>query len=120
MVSFAAQLRQELSQRNSAYAKARDLPHESSYGELPVTVYEPYSDGKRHGNFFAASYRAILKQVQWKKRLEKAHTQSARSLPRTDRGWKELDSCMSSDAVDEHILSSTHFEEQRCELDPWK
>jgi hypothetical protein len=23
-------------------------------------------------------------------------------------------------AVDEHILSSTHFEEQRCELDPWK
>jgi hypothetical protein len=99
MVSFAAQLRQELSQRNSAYAKARDLPHESSYGELPVTVYEPYSDGKRHGNFFAASYRAILKQVQWKKRLEKAHTQSARSLPRTDRSWKELDSCMSSDAL---------------------
>lgn len=99
MISFAAQLRQELCHRNSAYAKAHDLPHVFSYGEPPVTAYAPCPDGKRHGNFFDASYCAILKQVEWKKRLEKAHAQALRSLPRTDRGWKELDSCMSSDAL---------------------
>ena len=32
MICFAAQLRQELSQRNSAYAKANDFPHALSYG----------------------------------------------------------------------------------------
>jgi hypothetical protein len=99
MISFAAQLRQELSHRNSAYAKAQDLPHVFSYGELPVTVYEPSPDGKRHGNFFDASYCSILKQIEWRKRLEKAHAQAVRSLPRSDRSWKELDSCMSSDAL---------------------
>ena len=47
-----------------------------------------------HRIIFDASYLAILKQVEWKKRLEKAHTQSARSLPRAERSWKELDSCI--------------------------
>jgi hypothetical protein len=99
MISFAAQLRQELSVRNSAFAKAHDLPHVFSYGELPVTVYEPCPDGDRHGNFFNASYCAILKQIEWKRRLDKSHSQAARSLPKADRSWKELDSCMSSDAL---------------------
>ena len=37
--------------------------------------------------------------IQWSRRLEKIHSQAARSLPRTERSWRELDSCMSSDAL---------------------
>ena len=46
-----------------------------------------------------ASYRAILDRPAWRRRLGKVHTSAARSLPPSDRGWKELDSSMSSDAL---------------------
>jgi hypothetical protein len=85
--------------RNAAYATAKELPHVLSYGESPVVVYEPFPEGTRHGNFLDASYRAILKRPEWKRRLEKVHTHAARSLPRGDRVWRELDSSMSSDAL---------------------
>jgi hypothetical protein len=99
VISYAAQLRQELCTRNSVYAVLHKLPHVCSYGETPVTVYEPSSDGYRHGNFLNASYAAILKRPEWKRRLDKIHAQAARSLPRAERLWRELDSCMSSDAL---------------------
>jgi hypothetical protein len=99
MIAYAALLRQELSARNSAYAASQQLQHVTSYGELPVIVYEPSSDAVRHGNFLDATYNAILSQQEWKRRLEKIHSQAARSLPRSERSWKELDSCMSSDAL---------------------
>jgi len=70
-----------------------------SYGEMPVVVYEPCGDGEKHGNFLDASYRAILRNPEWNRRLGKIHTNAARSLPRNDRRWRELDSCMSSDAL---------------------
>jgi Restriction Endonuclease associating with ARP len=98
-ISHAALLRQELSSRNAAYARARELPHVCSYGEVPVVVYEPCSGSESHGNFLDASYRAILRNPEWNRRLEKIHTNAARSLPRSDRRWRELDSCMSSDAL---------------------
>jgi hypothetical protein len=85
--------------RNTMYAKLRRLTHVSSYGGIPVIVYEPCSDGERHGNFLDASYSAILNQPGWKRRLGKIHSQAARSLPQSERTWKELDSCMSSDAL---------------------
>jgi hypothetical protein len=69
-----------------------------SRGEIPVVVYEPSSDLARHGNFLDDSYRAILSRPEWKCRLDKVHSQS-RSLPNKERVWKELDSCMSSDAL---------------------
>jgi len=96
---YSSLLRQELQARNTAYASGRKLPHALSYGEPPVVVYEPFSEGRRHGNFLDASYRAILARPEWKRRLDKVHTHAARSLPRAERVWRELDSSMSSDAL---------------------
>jgi len=98
-VPYPALLRRELCLRNSEYAASRKLPHALSYGDLPIVVYEPFSAGRCHGNFVDASYRAILAQPGWKRRLEKVHTQAARSLPKRERVWRELDSSMSSDAL---------------------
>ena len=62
-------------------------------------MYEPFSGGQRHGNCLDASYRAILEREEWERRLEKVYTHALRSLPKKERTWKELDSCMSSDAL---------------------
>jgi hypothetical protein len=97
--SFAVGLRREIAARNAALVKARGLLHVESYGEQPVIVYEPSDDGKLHGNFVDASYAAILKNENWRKRLGKVHSQAARSLPKRDRRWMELDSSTSSDAL---------------------
>lgn len=94
--SYASQLRAEVAARNRAYAQGR--AHVQSYGAAPVVVYEPQSES--HGNFFDAAYTAILARHDWLRRFDKIHAQ-ARSLPkpREDRKWRELDSCMSSDAL---------------------
>ena len=96
---YASQLRHELSLRNRAFALQRQLPHVESYGGMAVTVYQPHPTRRRHGNFFDESYAAILAIPEWRKRLEKVHTSGRSSLPRSQRGWKELDSSMSSDAL---------------------
>jgi len=96
---YASQLRHELSLRNRAFALQRQLPHVESYGGMAVTVYQPHPTRKRHGNFFDESYAAMLAIPEWRKRLDKVHTSGRSSLPRTQRGWKELDSSMSSDAL---------------------
>ena len=46
-----------------------------------------------------ASYRAILRRPEWRRRLQKIHTQGRRSLPAKDGLWRELDSSLSSDAL---------------------
>jgi hypothetical protein len=94
----ALALRLELSQRNQKYAAVHGLPHALSYGEQPVVCFEPYENGTCHGNFLPATYRAILKNENWRRRLAKAHSQARAALPRT-RAWKELDSSNSSDAL---------------------
>lgn len=95
---YAAELRREITARNREWAHGR--PHVESYGDDPVVVYPP--DGDRHGNFFEPAYLAIVERPGWAKRLSKVHTQ-ARSLPTwfedPHRKWRELDSCMSSDAL---------------------
>jgi hypothetical protein len=96
---FAGELRRELCARNAVFAAEKGLTHVPSYGEMPVTVYAPETVGRRHGNFYAASYRAILKRAEWARRLEKVHAQARTSLPRSERRWRELDSCTSSDAL---------------------
>lgn len=96
---YASQLRYELSLRNRAFAMQQRLSHVESFGGMAVTVYEPHPTRRRHGNFFDESYAAMLAIPEWRKRLEKVHTQSRSSLPRSSRGWKELDSSMSSDAL---------------------
>jgi hypothetical protein len=96
-VSYAANLRRELCSRNADFARHHGLDHVPSYGREPVIVYSPGND--THGNFFPASYKAILKNTSWRLRLNKVHTQGKTALPKSDRLWRELDSCVSSDAL---------------------
>lgn len=105
---YASQLRLELSLRNRAYALERQLPHVESYGGMPVTVYHPHPTRRRHGNFFDESYAAMLAIPEWRKRMDKVHTQAKTSLPRSGRGWKELDSSMSSDALLMNVFCCPH------------
>lgn len=96
---YASQLRHELVVRNRAFAAHRKLPHVVSYGGMAVVVYEANGESCRHGNFVDESYTAIIARPEWRKRLEKVHAQARTSLPKNERGWKELDSCTSSDAL---------------------
>jgi hypothetical protein len=98
-IGYAALLRQELSARNASYAALHQLSHVTSYGEVPVVVYQPSSCGTHHGNFISASYRGLLRRPQWKRRFEKVHSQAGRAFPKIDGISKELDSSMSSDAL---------------------
>jgi hypothetical protein len=96
---YAAKLRRELNARNASYAALEQVPYVPSYGEMPVVVYQPSPCGKKHGNFISASYRALTRRTEWRKRLAKVHSSADRELPKSDRVWKELDSSMSSDAL---------------------
>lgn len=97
-ISYAGALRQELAARNRAWA--RGVPHVESYGGNSVVVYAP--GDACHGNFYEPAYRAILVRPEWARRFDKVHT-GGRALPKNDdhphRKWRELDSCMSSDAL---------------------
>lgn len=92
---YASLLRHELALRNRRYAQGR--AHVESYGSAPVIVYAPEDD--RHGNFFEAAYAAITARPDWMRRFSKVHAQAARSLPKAERRWRELDSSTSSDAL---------------------
>ncbi|HEX4032558.1 MAG TPA: hypothetical protein VHX20_19505 [Terracidiphilus sp.] len=92
---YASQLRQELIVRNRRHAHGR--AHVESYGNPPVIVYAP--EDCAHGNFFSPAYAAIAACPQWMRRFDKIHAQAARTLPKAERRWRELDSCMSSDAL---------------------
>ena len=86
-------------ERNRRFASEHRLPHAESYGQAPVVVYEPTETEDAHGNFFPCCYEAIVAREGWKARFNKVHTTAAKSLPRTGRRWRELDSSMSSDAL---------------------
>jgi restriction endonuclease-like protein len=97
--SFSTHLRHELSARNLQYAQRVNLPNFESRGQPPVICYLPTDNGRQHGNFLPETYRAILKNKNWNRRLHKVHTSARESLPRTGRRWCELDSSNSSDAL---------------------
>ena len=73
-------------------------PHELTRSSI---VYAPA--GERHGNFVDASYRRILANPAWSRRLEKAHTAKRQARPtgpnEERRAWRELDAATSSDAL---------------------
>lgn len=92
---YANELREQIRLHNQQYAHGR--LHVESYGSAPVIVYAP--EGERHGNFFDAAYEAIRLQPEWMRRFDKVHAQAARSLPKAERRWRELDSSTSSDAL---------------------
>jgi hypothetical protein len=94
-------LRRELSCRAQQYAAKHELPYCLSYGQQPTVCFESYENEHRHGNFIPASYKAIVKNPNWRHRLRKVHSQGRKSLPRSEYGrtWRELDACTSSDAL---------------------
>ena len=107
--NFATALRREIAARNREWARER--AHVESYGSDAVVVYEPAlcGDGRvRHGNFYGPAYAAISCRPEWAKRFAKVHT-GGRKLPRAESGrkWRELDSCMSSDALLMNVFSTS-------------
>jgi hypothetical protein len=98
MFPYAAKLRMELADRARLYA--RNHAHVESYGSDPVIVFAP--EDCCHGNFHAQAYEAILANPAWSRRFDKIHSHG-RALPKPhidpSRKWRELDSCMSSDAL---------------------
>ena len=96
---YATILRRELCAQNASYAALEQVPYLTSYGEVPVVVYQASPCGRKHGNFISASYQSIARRAEWKKRLAKVHSSAGRALPKSDLVWKELDSSMSSDAL---------------------
>jgi hypothetical protein len=94
----AFSLRCELISRAQQYARSQGAPFQRTYGEMPVVCFPP-GDG-RHGNFISASYKAVISNPAWKRRLNKVHPRGRTSLPAKENGhWMELDSCTSSDAL---------------------
>ena len=96
----ASELRQRIIEVAKRYAESHSLPCYLSLGRNnPVVLFLPNQEPLRHGNFLDASYRAICRDPDWARRLEKAHSQR-KALP-TGRRAKamELDSCTSSDAL---------------------
>ena len=98
-IRYAALLRRERTARNASYAALEQVAHVTSYGEMPVVVYQASPCGGKHGNFITASYQALLSRPEWRRRFDKVHSQADRTLPKSDCVWKELDSSMSSDAL---------------------
>jgi len=99
-MNWAGSLRRELSQRAEHYARTRQLPYCLSYGQPSTVCFERYCDDSRHGNFLPSTYKAILRNPNWHRRLQKVHSQGRKSLPRYENGIRrELDACTSSDAL---------------------
>ena len=100
LVGYAAALRCELIERSRKLAERNKLPHSLSYGEMPAVIFEGYAGGTAHGNFLPASYRSIIANSDWQRRLKKVHTAFGKShSPLRDSRACELDSCTSSDAL---------------------
>jgi hypothetical protein len=88
-------LRRDLSWRNGD--RAQGYEHDLSYGAVPSVIYRAQEGG--HGNFIPASYRAICRHPEWRRRLEKVYT-GAKWVPRAwERTRRELDCANSSDAL---------------------
>jgi hypothetical protein len=106
--SYTEDLRRELAVRGRAHARGR--LHVESYGSQPVIVFAP--EETRHGNFFDAAFAAIRTRPEWARRFDKIHAQG-RSLPKAERRWRELDSCVSSDALLMNVLCTPEVWESR-------
>jgi hypothetical protein len=100
-VGAVAALRGELSARAQAYAAAHNLRCCLSRGNPSAACFVADAELGVHGNFLPASYRLILKNSEWRRRLAKSHT-LARDIfpshPEYER-WRELDTAASSDAL---------------------
>src|SRR5438270_1758091 len=99
-MNFVANLRRELLELALNYSNSHAQPHYLSYGEPPSVCFAPDATQSRHGNFFPASYKAIISNPAWRQRFAKVHTQGRHFMPPAEHGrWRELDACTSSDAL---------------------
>lgn len=100
-LASAGWLRRELCERAQQYARTHNLPHSLSYGESPAVCFECYDNDSQHGNFFPATYKAIVKNPNWRRRMRKVHSKGRKSFPCHEdaRVRRELDTCTSSDAL---------------------
>jgi hypothetical protein len=99
-MNWAGSLRRELSQRAERYARAHGLPHCLSYGQHSTVCFERYCDDSLHGNFLPSTYKAILRNPNWRHRMQKVHSQGRKFLSGNENGIRrELDACTSSDAL---------------------
>ncbi len=90
-------LRREISARHRLREEPAD-GREVSFGRSGSVLYQSDGNGE-HGNFLASSYRRIVRDPEWARRLEKAYT-GDRWMPRAqDRRRAELDCASSSDAL---------------------
>ena len=92
----AGELRRELSGRNLLLAQQH--PHEVTYGTTPSVIYGGGEPGV-HGNFLPASFRRIMADATWARRLDKAYTANRRVARAQDRRRGELECANSSDAL---------------------
>jgi len=95
---YALELRRELSARNLSRAEENGFLYEQTTGSSSSVIFRPDLRG-RHGNFYPASYKSILRNPGWSRRLSKTHTTARKYLVSHDGERRELDSCNSSDAL---------------------
>jgi hypothetical protein len=74
---YASALRQELIARNSSYTSLNFLPHVTSYGELPVVVYQQSECG-------SASWEFHFSQLQSNSQKARVAKTIAEGTPRAD------------------------------------
>ncbi len=92
----ATGLRRELAERGLAHGERHGC--EVGFGRTPAVLYAPDEAGG-HGNFVAASFRRILADAGWARRLGKSYT-GGEYLPRRGDRWRgELECATSSDAL---------------------
>ena len=66
---------------------------------MASVIYGADASGMAHGNFLPASYRRIVANAAWRRRLEKTYTAQRRIARRHDRRRGELECATSSDAL---------------------
>ena len=93
---FAEALRKDLSQRAATYARKHNLGVKTS--KSGVVIFQTDDNERTHGNFFTPSYKSIINHTGWRGRLSKTHASAVTAFSKAD-GIRELDSCMSSDAL---------------------
>jgi hypothetical protein len=80
-------LRRELAERAQECAREHGLPHCLSYGQSPAVCLE--GQDLRHGNFLPVTYRTMLRDPNWRRRLQKAILQDRKSSQNTRMGiWR--------------------------------
>ena len=98
-MNLGSLLRRELAECAQECVREHGLPHCLSYGQSPAVCFERDKD-LRHGTFLPVTYRTMLRNPNWRRRLQKVHLQGRKSSQNTrmESGGK-LDACTSFDAL---------------------